>query len=228
MKKTNILLFLFSLNFVLLSGEIKLKNANSEKGETSTKEIVIQKFLDRMKTVENYECIINVNTIAGRRQQKREMKIYYDKSGFVRLDILKGESKGSVAIYNPKTDKVRGHKGGLLKVIKLTLSKTDRQTTDIRGIRIDQASFVFFAERVEKFKADPMLFSVLPEEKAVITMNLKGKYRVGNADKWKLYFDINTGLIYRMEYLHGDSLVQENYYSEFKSNIEMKKNIFKI
>jgi len=227
-KKANILLFLFSLNFVLLSSEVKLKNVNSEKGETLTKEIAIQKFLDKMKTVENYECIINVNTIAGKRQQKREMKIYYDKSGFVRLDILKGESRGSVAIYNPKTDKVRGHKGGLLKGIKLTLGKTNKQVVDIRGIRIDQASFAFFAERIEKFKANPMLFSVLPDKKVAITMNLKDKYRVGNADKWKLFFDINTGLIYRMEYFHDDSLVQENYYSEFKSNIEMKKNIFKI
>ncbi len=228
MEKANILLFLFSLNFVLLSGEVNLKNVESEKGEILTKEIVIQKFLDKMKTVENYECIINVNTVAGKRKQKREMKIYYDRSGFVRLNILKGESKGSVAIYNPKTDKVRGHKGGLLKGIKLTLSKTDKQTTDIRGIRIDQAPFAFFAERVEKFKADPILFSVLPDKKAAITIDLKDKYRVGNADKWKLYFDISTSLIYRMQYFHGDSLVQENHYSEFKTNMKIKENIFKM
>lgn len=65
--------------------------------------------------------------------QKRELKIFYKDKGHVRIDVISGDEKGGVAIYDPKTDKVRGHRGGFLKGIKLTLNKHSKLATDIRG-----------------------------------------------------------------------------------------------
>ncbi|NIA22886.1 MAG: hypothetical protein GWP03_01775 [Proteobacteria bacterium] len=200
---------------------------NAKENNTALKNSVLNRFFGSVDSIKDYTVINDVKTYAGKKEQKRELKIYYKDKGHVRIDVISGDKRGGVAIYDPKTDKVKGHRGGFLKNIKLTLNKHSKLATDIRGIATDQATFQFFKRQIEKLKSSPMVIDTLGEGKVSIRVALPESLSVGKADGWKLYLGIN-GLPYRLEYFHGDSLVQESVFKNLKINTGLNNSVFKM
>ncbi len=200
---------------------------NASGNKPTLKDSVINRFFSAVDSIRDYTVLNDVKTYAGKKVQKRELKIFYKDKGHVRIDVISGDEKGGVAIYDPKTDKVRGRRGGFLKGVKLTLSKYSKLATDIRGIRTDQATFQFFKEQLYKLKDKPMTLDTLSNGKISIRVALPESLSVGKADGWKLYLGKN-GLPYRIEYFHGDSLVQESVFKDLKINMGMEDSIFKM
>ncbi|HHD82576.1 MAG TPA: hypothetical protein ENK92_00540 [Bacteroidetes bacterium] len=200
---------------------------NAEQNKILSKDSVLSKFFSSVDSIRDYTVINDVKTYAGKKVQKRELKIFYKDKGHVRIDVISGDEKGGVAIYDPKTDKVRGHRGGFLKGIKLTLNKHSKLATDIRGICTDQATFQFFKKQMEKLKNSPMTIDTLGSGKVSIRVALPESLSVGKADGWKLYLGAN-GLPYRLEYFHGDSLVQESVFKDLNINPGLDDSVFKM
>ena len=200
---------------------------NAKGNESTLKDSVLNKFFNGVDSIKDYTVINDVKTYAGNKIQKRELKIYYKNKGHVRIDVIKGDERGGVAIYDPATDKVRGHRGGFLKHIKLTLNKHSKLATDIRGITTDQATFEFFKSQLEKLKNSPMVIDTLGKGRVSIKVALPESLSVGKADGWKLYLG-KDGLPYRLEYFHADSLVQESIFKDLKINTGLKDSVFKM
>jgi len=101
----------------------------------------------RLDNVHDYQSINRYYNRIGKSSDLRTYKYWYVVPGYIKMKIIKGKSEGSVVFYNPKTNKVRAHKGGLFSFIRLTLKKNDKRVVSIRGVRIDQTSF-FYVENL--------------------------------------------------------------------------------
>ena len=104
----------------------------------------------KLDSVHDYQSINRYYNRIGKSSDLRTYKYWYVAPGYIRMKIIKGKSEGSVVFYNPKTNKVRAHKGGLFSFIKLTLKKDDKRVVSIRGVRIDQTSFSYVENLIIK------------------------------------------------------------------------------
>jgi len=104
--------------------------------------------------INSYQCTVTVHETQGARTQDRVYLVRFEKPTQTRVDIIGGDGRGSVAIWNGG-DTVRGHEGGLFSMIKLNVDMHDRLATDIRGTAIDQASFGALITHLKSF--DPSL-----------------------------------------------------------------------
>ena len=90
-------------------------------------------------SIQDYTCILESFIRKGDKTEERTYEYRYMKPGWVYMKILEGDNKGAVVIYNPKTEKVRARKGGILGSIKLTFDPTDKKVLSIRGHRVDES-----------------------------------------------------------------------------------------
>ena len=89
--------------------------------------------------IQDYTGILESFIRKGDKTEERTYEYRYMKPGWVYMKILEGDNKGAVVIYNPKTEKVRARKGGILGAIKLTFDPTDKKVLSIRGHRVDES-----------------------------------------------------------------------------------------
>jgi len=111
---------------------------------------LISSMSNRLKNIHDYQSISRYYNRKGKSSDWRTYKYWYVAPGYVKMKIIKGKSSGSVVFYNPKTDKVRAHKGGLFSFIHLTLNKDDSRVVSIRGVRVDQTSFSYVERLIIK------------------------------------------------------------------------------
>ncbi len=90
--------------------------------------------------INTYECTVTVHEANGTRVQDRVYLIRFARPTQTRVDIVKGDGRGSAAIWNGG-DRVRGHQGGLLSIIRLNVDIHSKFATDLLGSTIDQANF---------------------------------------------------------------------------------------
>ncbi len=111
---------------------------------------LIASMTTRLDNVHDYQSINRYYNRKGKVSDLRTYKYWYIAPGYIKMKIIKGKSKGSVVFYNPKTNKVRAHKGGFFAFIKLTLNPNDSKVVSIRGVRVDQTSFPYVENVIAK------------------------------------------------------------------------------
>jgi hypothetical protein len=82
--------------------------------------------------VSDYRMTIAVHEIAGNNVQDRTYSILFKKPALERVDIVAGAGRGGGIVWLGG-DKVKGHRGGLLSGIHLTLDIHDGQVSTLRG-----------------------------------------------------------------------------------------------
>jgi len=92
------------------------------------------------ESVHTYECTATVHEAKGDSVQDRTYLVRFEKPTQTRVDILAGDGRGSVAVWNGG-DKVRGHQGGFLSIIRLNVGIHSKFATDLRGTTIAETNF---------------------------------------------------------------------------------------
>jgi outer membrane lipoprotein-sorting protein len=92
------------------------------------------------ESIKDYTETLTAHEIKDGRVEDRVYHFWFAKPALVRSEIVSGPGSGSAAVWHGG-DTVRGHKGGFLAGIKLTLSVNDPRATDIRGKTIGAAFF---------------------------------------------------------------------------------------
>lgn len=99
----------------------------------------------KVSDIKDYTATLESKT--PKKDGKEEYKLYlqkYMRPGLVYMSVIEGENKGGVAVYDPKTNKVRAKKGFL----KLTLSPDDSRLRSPVGHRIYESHIIYFVERI--------------------------------------------------------------------------------
>ena len=101
--------------------------------------------------VKDYTCVMESYNRLGNKEEYKTYEYWYLKPGYIRMKVIKGKGKGGEAYYDPKLNKVRGHKGGFFSFVKLTLKPDDKRVTSIRGVRIDQTTFGYILSQLKPY-----------------------------------------------------------------------------
>jgi outer membrane lipoprotein-sorting protein len=139
---------------VLLCVFVALNAEEADIGE------LIGNIRDRWESLSDYTCMLETFTKKGDKEQTSTIEQKFLKPKWIRMQIIDGNGKGSIGIYNPITNKVRGCKTGILKIIVLTLDLSDSRVSSLRGHRIDQGDCLSLIERLEKYHTTGELISL--------------------------------------------------------------------
>lgn len=101
--------------------------------------------------VNDYSCIAEAHYKKDWLREDKVYKIYFKRPELVRIEVLEGDP-GSVAVLR-EDGKVRGHKGGWLTWIKLTVDIDSPLATTVRGNRMDQSHFEYMIRMMKKILA---------------------------------------------------------------------------
>ena len=109
------------------------------------------KALKAWEGVKDYTCIMDSYNRLGDKEESKTYQYWYLKPGYIRMKVIKGKGKGGEVYYDPTRKKVRGHKGGFLSFVVLTLDPNDKRVTSIRGVRVDQTTFGYILAQLKPY-----------------------------------------------------------------------------
>jgi outer membrane lipoprotein-sorting protein len=127
--------------------------------EINTDEL-LEQIQTQWQSVSDYCCVIETYTEKGETKQTSTIEQKFLKPKWIRMQVLDGDGKGSIGIYDPFTKKVHGCKTGILNFIVLTLDLSDSRVSSIRGHRIDQGDCLTLIGRLQTYHANGEFTSV--------------------------------------------------------------------
>jgi len=122
-----------------LGADRALANPSQASPKLSVRD-TIAKMKATWESVHTYECTARVHEAKGDSVQDRTYLVRFERPTQTRVDIIAGDGRGSVAVWNGG-DKVRGHQGGFLSIIRLNVGIHSKFATDLRGTTITEANF---------------------------------------------------------------------------------------
>jgi outer membrane lipoprotein-sorting protein len=123
--------------------------AQTPPAASMTSEQWLNKFQTAWDATHTYTATLTAREVLNGKTQDRVYTLAFQKPTSARLNITGGDGKGSVAVWQGG-DTVRGHKGGFLSMIKLTLNIHNPQATSLRGTTIAQS---YFGSQLDHMKA---------------------------------------------------------------------------
>jgi len=160
-----------------------------------------------------------------KKEGKEEYKLYLQKykNGWVYMEVLEGESKGGIAVYNPGTKKVRAKKG----ILKVTLSPEDNRVRSALGHKIYESHIIYFANRVKdaEFLSEGNLMG---RKVHIIKVPLRSEENYG-ATYAKYWIDAESFLpIMIVDYDGNDQPLRSAKFMDVKINVGLKEEDFQI
>jgi hypothetical protein len=120
---------------------IVLTAGSSDPAETpNAAESEIAKFASAWSNITAFTCTIDAHEVSGNRVQDRTYNMFFHKPHDTRLEITKGDSRGSIAVWRGGT-RVIGHRGGVLSFAKLNVDIHSPLVVTIRGTTIADPNF---------------------------------------------------------------------------------------
>lgn len=101
-------------------------------GDTPRTFSMIQRGEERFRTIQDYECLVDVESRVGKRVETGTCRFWYKQPRMLRVKVLRGNRSGSQVTVD-RTGQIRGSKGGLLGLIVRRLQPTDSRLLSIRG-----------------------------------------------------------------------------------------------
>lgn len=129
-------------------------------GDAINTDEILERIQTQWQRVSDYTCTLETYTITEDDKQVSTIEHKFLKPGWIRMQILEGDGKGSIGVYDPFTKKVKGCKTGILKIIVLTMDITDSRVRSIRGHRIDQGDCLSLIERLRAYHSNGEFTSI--------------------------------------------------------------------
>jgi outer membrane lipoprotein-sorting protein len=168
----------------------------------------------------DYTVTIAVHETDGGRTQDRVVRYWYKKPTTAKVEVMSGASRGSAAVWQGG-DTVRGHQGGFLSMIKLTVGLHDARATSLRGDTIDSA---YFGNVLQSFKTTKGELSEAPGPQIegastdMVTLKVADPSTNQHISKDVLYLSEATHLPVKRERFEGDALAKSQFFSNLKLN----------
>jgi outer membrane lipoprotein-sorting protein len=167
----------------------------------------------------DYTVTITVHEMSEGWTQDRVVQYWYKKPTTAKVNVLRGSSRGSVAVWNGG-DTVRGRQGGLLRMIALTVGLHDSRATSLRGDTIDSA---YFGAELKHFKTTKGEIAqteggTLNGIVDIVTLRVADPAANRGVTKEVLYLSHETHLPVQRERFEGDASVKTEIFSDLQIN----------
>jgi outer membrane lipoprotein-sorting protein len=202
------------------SGAVRAENADTLVGQ----------FAQALGAVNDYTVSISTHELRGTDVQDRGYQYSFKKPATVKIETVSGQGRGSVAVWDGG-DKVHGHQGGILSIIRLTVGVHDKLAVSLRGDTISSASFPAQLEYFRATKgelaegAGPPIGGVATE---TLTLKPADVTASGNVSRDVLYLSSANHLPVRRTRYEGDRLVKQEDFTNLKLNPGLKDGDFSL
>jgi outer membrane lipoprotein-sorting protein len=152
----------------------------------------------------------------------------FKKPLFVKLDVKSGSNSGGGIVWTGG-DSVKGHRGGILSGIHLTLPLHDKQVVSLRGDSIDTGTIPAMLDVFKQVKGDvteapgPTIAGTPTD---VVTLKVADPTTDKGVSRVVLYLSKATHLPVRRDQFTGDALVKSETFSNMKTNVGLKDSDF--
>ena len=177
-------------------------------------------FAEAWAKINDYTSNVKVHETDDGRTEDRRYAYAFKKPHMARTDIIEGPGKGGGAVWLGG-DKVKGHQGGLLSGIHLTVDIKDKRATSLRGDTIDTGTFGAILDSFKSTKGElsegpgPLIEGTATE---AITLKVATPASNGNISRDQLFISKATHLPVRRIRYEGDKIVKDETFSNVKVN----------
>lgn len=190
---------------------------------------IIEKMDSVYSKVNDYICIADAHYKKGFLSEDKVYKIYFKKPNKVRIEVLEGD-KGAVAVLLDD-GRVKGHRGGFLSFIVLTVPIDSPIVTTIRGNRIDQANFGYIISLMKKVveKEEAKVVGITSLE-GIPVYGLEVIHKSPREDLTRefIYVDAKNFLLKQLLGYEGEREVVNVIYRDIVLNPGLSDDIFKL
>jgi len=179
--------------------------------------------------VNDYTCIADAHYKKGALKEDKVYKIYFKRPGLMRIEVLEGDP-GAVAVLR-EDGKVRGHKGGWLSWIKLTVDLDHPLATTIRGHRMNQSHFGYMIGVMKKILVSEearVIGEGEVEGQNVYVMEVVHEKPRGDLTRELIYVDKETWLLKKILGYEGRREVVNVTYRDIVLNPGLKDELFRM
>jgi outer membrane lipoprotein-sorting protein len=176
-------------------------------------------------SVKSYECTVTVHETKGDSVQDRVYLVRFERPNQTRVDIVDGDGKGSAAVWTGG-DKVRGHEGGFLSILRLNLGVHSKLATDLRGYSIVEANFGALLAHL-KMLGPSVVHVSKSGDKTVLVINTDPPAPSTGVTKEVYTLASNWLPVEYYEYV-GDKVVRHVVNSNLKMNIDIPASVWKL
>jgi len=191
-----------------------------------TPQEVIGRLESAWNRLQTYTCTWYVHEAKNNKTQNRVYHIFFQKPLMTRAEVVAGDDKGSVAIWEGG-DRVRGHEGGILSFVKLNVDIHNRLATSLRGATIDEVNIGWLVQHAREL--DPATMKVtLQGANSVVTAQVH--YPPPDADVVKEVdvFQPNGLPLEGSQFDANGTLLKHVLYSDYKLNVQLPPSTWQI
>jgi outer membrane lipoprotein-sorting protein len=187
-------------------------------------------FANAVAGLQDYTVTIHTHEVLGRRVQDRIQQFWFKKPTLAKIEVTSGPGRGGLAVWRGGTT-LRGHQGGFLSFIKLTLDIHDARAESLRGDTIDTAYFGQWLTHFANTKGDvsqtpgPLVEGVPTD---AVTLNVADPSADHNVSREIVYLSTATHLPLKTERFEGDALVKSELFIDLKPNVGLTDADFDI
>jgi len=180
--------------------------------------------------IKDYTETLTSHEVSGTKTEDRVYHFAFAKPTLARSSVISGPGRGGEAVWHGG-DTIRGHQGGFLSGIKLTLSIHDGRATDIRGKTIDAAFYPTIIANMEgdggKISGEPgPVIDGAPTDEVVLTPADPSKDR--GLTKDVLIFSQTTHLPVEHLGYQGSQVVEDDKFTDIKVNPDLPESTFEM
>ena len=117
----------------------------------ATAETALDRFSAAVNAVQDYTGVLTVHESEGTKTEDRVMDVWFKKPSMVKIAVVGGSGKGGVVVWDGGPT-VRGHEGGMLKFITLTLGLHNSRVASLRGATIENGTFTWQVQHLRTVK----------------------------------------------------------------------------
>jgi len=188
----------------------------------------LAQFSDAVAALQDYTVSLTAHETKGSETYDRTMRLSFKKPTMAKLEVIAGPGKGGVVFWHGG-DKVRGHRGGFLSMITLTLDLHDKQVTSLRGATIEDATFPWQVEHLKTMKGE---LSEQPgptidgQETEALTLKPADPQADTGLTSEVTFISRITHLPVRFQGYEGTTVVRQSDYTNLQLNTGLKDSDF--
>lgn len=176
----------------------------------------------------DYQFTMQATVRKGNRVEKSAYHDYFKKPDMFRTDVTAGPKAGG-AVVKQADGKIKGHQGGFLAAIILTLSPADKRLYDVRGNYFLEAEWSRHLKQIEdrliKGARAALVSDTLDGQTVqVLTLNIADP--ADDVTQEIIWFDAAQKYIVKLQELAGSTIVLENIITDQKNNQDLPDSLF--
>jgi outer membrane lipoprotein-sorting protein len=193
--------------------------------ETLTPVELLHRMQESYNQIHSYQSVVTLYSRKGSRRENVKLRLTFKKPGMLRARVLAGHGRGSeVAIRND--GRIRGHKGGLLHGITISMKRSDGRLRNIRGEPVWEAEWGAFLPKIRRALDQPSAAATVERgEDSSLVLEVRVTDQ-GGPERHRYVVDGSTYRLRSAERYEGNTLVSRVVYQEETVNPDLPDGYF--